>query len=367
MEKNVWKGNHAMAEAAVRAGFRFFGGYPITPASPFLEYMSDRMPEVGGVFLQGSAEVEIPCMLMGAAFAGKLSVTATSGPGFALMGEGLSAMGGGRIPSLIVFVNRTGAEAGSLPGTQDCYEVATGSLGNGGMHAFVFGPGSMQEAVDMIYAAPDIMLRYRTPVIVLADAMIAQMVEAGIEMPDFRPLPEKMHKLRFVIDRKKQVGELREVSATPRWGPFPREGFDAQANIEYNYQQNEEMYREWEKTEVQYEEYRMEDAEYVIAAWGSPARFAHDAVDQLRAEGVRVGLFRPKTLYPFPAQQLAALSPARVKGVLCVEMAVPAQFYYDVRAAVDQNIPVRSYHRILGIPNASVISDEVHALIGEVK
>lgn len=366
-EKSVWKGNHAMAEAAIRAGFRFFGGYPITPASPFLEYMSDRMPEAGGVFIQGSAEVEVPCMLMGAAFGGKLALTATSGPGFALMGEGLSAMGGGRIPALIVFVNRTGAEAGSLPGTQDCYEVSTGSLGNGGMHAFVYGPGSMQEAVDMIYEAPTIMLKYSTPVIVLVDAMIAQMVEGGILMPAYRPLPENMHTYRFVIDRARQKEELREVSATPRWGPFPREGFDAQANIEYNYQGNEAMYLQWKSDEVQYETYRMEDAEYLIAAWGSPARFAHDAVDRLRDRGVKAGLFRPKTLFPFPEHQLGALSPSQVKGILCVEMAVPAQFYYDVKAAVDQRIPVKSHHRILGLPRADVIVDEMMQFIGEVK
>lgn len=366
MESSVWKGNHAMAEAAIRAGFRFFGGYPITPASPFLEYMSDRMPEAGGVFIQGSAEVEIPCMLMGAAFAGRLSLTATSGPGFALMGEGLSAMGGGRIPSLIVFVNRTGAEAGSLPGTQDCYAVSTGSLGNGGMHAFVLGPGSMQEAVDMIYQAPDIMLKYCTPVIVLVDAMIAQMAEAGIKMPDFKPLPENMHEYRFVIDRVKQKHELREVSATPRWGPFPREGFDAQANIEYNYQENEAMYEAWKDSEVQYEEYQMRDAEYVIAAWGSPARFAHDAVDILREQGIKAGLFRPKTLFPFPEKQLAALDPQKIKGVLCVEMAVPAQFYYDVKAALNQNIPLKSYHRILGIPHADIITQQMLQFIEEV-
>ena len=235
------------------------------------------------------------------------------------------------------------------------------------MHAFVFGPGSMQEAVDMIYEAPQIMLQYRTPVIVLADAMIAQMAEAGIRMPEFRKLPEHMHEYPFVIDRARQKGELREVSATPRWGPFPREGFDAQANIEYNYQQNEAMYRTWEEQEVRFETYRLEDAEFVIAAWGSPARFAHDAVDLLRNRGIRAGLFRPQTLYPFPKKQLAALNPRQVKGVLCVEMAVPAQFYYDVKAAVHPEIPVKSYHRIHGIPYASVIEEQMSALMREVE
>lgn len=367
MERQVWKGNHAMAEAAVRAGYRFYAGYPITPASPFLEYMSDRMPEVGGVFVQCSAEVESPVMLMGATFGGKMALTATAGPGFALMMEGLAAMSGGRFPALIVMVNRTGAAAGSLPGTQDCYAAVTGSMGNGGMHAFVLGPGSMQEAVDLIYDCPEIMTKYRTPVIVIADAMIAQMAEAGIEMPPFKPLSENVWERPYVIDRAHQPGEFREVSDTPRNGPFPREGFDSQANIEWNYQKNEKMYEDWKIEEVRYEEYRMSDAEYVVCAWGSPARFAKDAIDLLRAEGIKVGLFRPVTLFPFPEHQLQALDPEKVKGVLAIELAVPAQFYYDVKAAVDQRIPVKSFHRITGITRDDEIAEEMKKFIGEVE
>lgn len=357
-----------MAEAAVRAGYRFYAGYPITPASPFLEYMSDRMEEAGGVFVQCSSEVEAPVMLMGATFAGKHALTATAGPGFALMGEGLAAMGGGRFPALIVYVNRTGAAAGSLPGTQDCYKMLTGSLGNGGMRAMVFGPGSMQEAVDLIYDAEPLMLKYRTPVIVVADGMIAQMAEAGIKMPEFRNIDdEKMYEYPFVIDRANQPGEYREVSDTPRNGPFPREGFDSQANIEWNYQKNEAMYEEWKKTEVKYEAYRCDDAEYIVVAWGSPARFAYDAVDELRGQGIKAGLFRPITLFPFPEHEMAAFDPEKVKGILAVEMAVPAQFYYDVRAAVNQDIPVKSFHRITGITRDDEIADEVKKLMEEVK
>ncbi len=354
-----------MAEAAIRAGYSFFAGYPITPASPFLEYMSDRMPAENRVFIQASAEVEVPCMMMGASYAGGLPVTATSGPGFDLMMEGLSCMGGGRTPALIVNVNRTGAAAGNLPGTQDCYEASTGSLGHGGMHAFVYGPGSMQEAVDMIYQSSEIALKYSTPVIVLVDGLIAQMLEAGIEIPDHRPLPDKMYERENVIDRPRQNGRITEVSTTPRKGPYSRDGFDAQPNIEYNYLQYEAMYEGWKDTEVLYEEYLMEDAEYVVCAWGSPARFAHDAVDLLREEGIKAGLFRPRTLFPFPEKQLKAFDPAKIKGVLCVEMAVPAQFAKDVRAAVNSSIPVRSYHRIAEIPLARIISSEVHELMKE--
>lgn len=368
MGKTIWKGNHAMAEAAIRAGYRFYAGYPITPASPFLEYMSTAMEAAGGVFVQCSSEVEAPVMLMGATFAGKHALTSTAGPGFALMGEGMAAMGGGRFPALIVYVNRTGAAAGSLPGTQDSYKMITGSLGNGGMRALVFGPGSMQEAVDLIYDAEPLMLKYRTPVIVLADGMIAQMAEAGIKMPEYRDISgENMSKYPFVIDRPNQPGELREVSDTPRNGPYARDGFDAQANIEWNYLQNEEMYEEWKRSEVRFEEYRMEDAEYVIAAWGSPARFACDAVDMLRAEGIRAGLFRPITLFPFPERRLAELDADRVKAVLAVEMAVPAQFYYDVRAAVRQKIAVKSFHRITGVIRDDEIAAELRKLAEEVK
>lgn len=366
MSTKIWKGNQAMAEAALRAGFRFYAGYPITPASPFLEYMSDRMEEVGGVFVQCSSEVEAPVMLMGATFAGKHALTATAGPGFALMGEGLAAMGGGRFPAMIVMVNRTGAAAGSLPGTQDCYEVVTGSLGNGGMHAMVFGLGSMQEAIDIIYEVPELMLKYRTPVIVIADAMIAQMAEAGIIMPDFKPLNDKMYEYPFVIDRAHQPGEYREVSDTPRNGPFPREGFDSQANIEWNYRKNEAMYEEWKETEVQCEDYMLDDAEFVIAAWGSPARFAKDAVDILRSEGHKVGLIRPITLFPFPEKQFSSLNPEKVKGVLSVELAVPAQFSKDVKAHLNQNILLKVFNRINGITRDDEIAEKVREMISEV-
>lgn len=366
-EITVWKGNHAMAEAAIRAGFRFYAGYPITPATPFLEYMSYRMAEAGGTFVQASSEVEAPAMLMGATFAGRMALTATAGPGLALMMEGLAAMGGARFPALIVMINRTGAAAGGLPGCQDCYKMVTGSLGNGGMHAFVLGPQSMQEAIDLIYEVPTLFDKYHTPVIVLADAMLAQMIEAGIKMPAYKELPTEMYKRPYVIDRPNQKGVYVEISDTPRNGPFERQGFDAQANIEWNYQNNEKMYEDWKTDEVKYEEYCMEDAEYVIAAWGSQARFAKDAVDKLRAEGIKAGMLRAITLFPFPEHQFRNLDKNKVKGVMSIELAVPSQFYFDVRASVDQDIYVKNMHRITGIYCADEIVDGVRDLMEEVR
>lgn len=324
MSKQFIKGNEAIAEAAVRAGCRFFAGYPITPQTEIPEYLSKRLFEVGGNFIQGESEIASIFMVYGVAATGIRSMTSSSGPGLALKSEGISFLAGGRIPSVIINVVRGGPAVGTIQPAQQDYLSAVKSPAPGGFRCFVLAPKSVQEAADLVYKAFDIADRYRTPVYVLADGMIGNMMEA-IELPPMRDLKDLPSKEDWRYNKYNEDGSPRILNtycATPE--------MMQERNIEM-----EKLYKEWEENEQLWEEYMLEDAEYVICAYGSSARIAKTAVKELRSEGIKAGLIRPITLFPFPAKAFEKLNYSGIKQMFSAEMSIPPQFIEDVKLHVE--------------------------------
>ncbi|MGI6349180.1 MAG: 3-methyl-2-oxobutanoate dehydrogenase subunit beta [Eubacteriaceae bacterium] len=338
-EKVVKKGNEAICEAAIRAGCRFFAGYPITPQTTATEYLSWRMPEAGGVFVQAESEVAAINMVAGSAMAGTRAMTATSGPGLSLMTEGLSVIAGTRLPTVIVNIQRSGAGIGSITGNQSDFYMVTKTLGHGGLTGLVYGPESIQESVDIMYESWDLAEKYRTPVIIMTDGVMGQMMEQ-VEMPDFKEAPD-LSEQPYVAGKRKGGRKKHLIMDSPYFGPKATQA----DNLEYNYAQYEKVYESWDENEVRYEEYMTQDAEYLIIAWGTSARVAKTAIRHLREQDVKVGLFRPITLVPFPKKQLAAIDKNKIKGILTVEMAVPSQFHNEVMHYLDKDIRVEKYRR----------------------
>lgn len=324
----LMKGNEAMSEAAVRGGANLFAGYPITPSSEMLEYFSWRMAECGGSFIQAESEVAAAAMVQAAAFAGGRSLTVTSGPGLSLMAETLNNLAMSRISALFIDVQR--AASTILPEQSD-YNYVTKSLGHNGLRGFVMAPHTVQEGVDLVYDSFDIGERLRCPVFVMSDGMIGQM-EEPVELPEFKTRTAPLH-------------------FTPPTGCEGREavtGPGQPAMLEESRWEAYNDYCRWEKEEVMYEEYMMEDAEYVIIAYGSSARICKDTVQMMREAGHKVGLFRPITLFPFPKHQIRDFKNRGIKGVLSVEMAIPPMLYEDIRPELDPTIPLRFYNRCGG-------------------
>lgn len=344
MEKKYLKGSDAIAEAAVRAGCRFYAGYPITPQTEILEYFSRRLPEVGGVFIQGESELASISMVHGAAAAGARAMTSSSGPGLSLKAEGLSGLAGMHIPAVICNAMRGGPTTGSIQGSQSDYFQATKAAGHGGFQMIVLAPSNLQEAVDLTYQAFELAERDRNPVMLLADGYIATMMEA-VELPEFR---EVDYNSRPWAVRGKGEGPRHVVSS----GSLSPESVE-QEDINMS-----EMYDTWAKNDVLVEKYLTDDAELVVAAFGTAARIARGSVDEMREEGYKIGMIRPITVNPFPYKAFEQLDASRVKCVLDVEMAIPAQMVYDVRLGVNGKIPVSTYCRSGGM---LVQSDELTA------
>lgn len=334
MSKEFIKGNEAIAEAAVRAGCRFFAGYPITPQNEVPEYLSARLPEVGGHFIQGESEIASVFMVFGVAATGIRSMTSSSGPGFALKSEGISFLAGGQIPAVLVNVSRGGPAIGTIEPAQQDYFSAVHAPAPGGFRCFVIAPQNVQEAADFVYEAFDIADKYRTPVYVLADGMIGNMMEV-VELPKMRDLAELPSNDSWRFNKYNDDGSARILSTYMPMGELMQ-----QKNKEMA-----EMYEAWEKNEQRWEEYMVDDAEYIVTAYGSSARIAKSAVKELRAEGVKVGLIRAITLFPFPKDAFAKLDYAKVKKMFCAEMSIPGQYIYDVQNAVlgqSQIIPIQT-------------------------
>lgn len=344
MEKKYMKGSDAIAEAAIRAGCRFYAGYPITPQTEVLEYFSRRLPEVGGVFIQGESELASISMVHGAAAAGARAMTSTSGPGMSLKAEGLSGLAGMHIPAVICNVMRGGPTTGSIQGAQSDYFQATKAAGHGGFQMIVLAPSNLQEAVDFTYKAFELSERDRNPVLLLADGYIATMMEA-VELPEFR---EVDYNSRTWAVRGKGEGPRHVVSS----GSLSPE-FVEQEDINMS-----KMYDTWAKNDVLVEKYLTDDAELVVAAFGTAARIAREAVDEMREGGYKIGMIRPITLNPFPYKAFEQLDVSKVKCVLDVEMSIPAQMVYDVKLGVNGKIPVSTYCRSGGM---LVQSDELIA------
>lgn len=350
MERNLMKGNEALAEAAIRAGCKCFFGYPITPQTEISAYMAKRMPKVGGVFLQAESEIAAINMVYGCASSGVRCMTSSSSPGISLKSEGVSYMAGSDLPCVIVNVMRGGPGLGGIQPSQSDYWQATRALGHGDFQILVFAPSSVQEMADYMGKAFDLSDKYRMPAMILADGLLGQMMEPvtfgseEIHTPDpsLKPWATNGHgnkrKHNIVNSLYLQAEELENLVV--------------------------ERFKRYEivKSEVHEAEcYRTDDAEIVVAAYGSVARLAKAAVDLAREAGIKAGLVRPITLWPFPVQEVKDAC-RNAKRVLCVEMSM-GQMIEDVKLALDCRVPVDFYGRTGGvIPKPSAILEQIKIL-----
>lgn len=344
------KGNEAIARAAIRYGADGYFGYPITPQSEVLETLEAEMPweTTGMVVLQAESEVASINMVYGGAATGKAVMTSSSSPGVSLMQEGISYLAASELPALIVNVMRGGPGLGTIQPSQADYFQATKGGGHGDYHLIVLAPSSVQEMADFVGLGFDLAFKYRTPAMILADGIVGQMMEKVV-LPEQRPrrTDEEIRQQCPWAITGKTAGRSHNVITSLE--------LDS-ALMEKNNERFQATYREIEKNEVRYEAYGIEDAEYLIVAFGSIARICRKAIDEARKDGIKVGIIRPITLWPFPYEAIREAS-KNVKGVLCVELNA-GQMVEDVRLAVDQNIPVCHYGRMGGIvPNPQEVLD----------
>lgn len=323
-ERVFMKGTEAIAEAAVRAGCRFFAGYPITPQNEIPEYMARRLPEVGGTFVQGESEVASVNMLYGACSTGIRAMSSSSSCGISLYSEGVSYCASARLPAVYVNVQRGGPGIGAIQPAQQDYLQATKASGNGGFRMIVLAPSTVQECVDMVYEAFDYAERDQNIVLVLTDGVIGTMMEPVV-LPPMKS-DEELKELRDAFKYRAIIGHPLGEAAYCRPGSVG-DGQEA-ANIKAA-----ALYETWEK-DVEFEEFMTEDAEIIFAAYGISARICRAVIKVLRAEGVKCGMIRPIKVSPFPYDAFANLDFNRVKGILNVEMSIPAQMRWDVDFAV---------------------------------
>lgn len=340
-EAILMKGNEAIAHAAIRCGADGYFGYPITPQSEVLETLAAEKPweTTGMVVLQAESEVAAINMIYGGAGAGKRVLTSSSSPGVALMQEGIAYMAGSEIPGLIVNVQRGGPGLGTIQPSQSDYFQATRGGGNGDYYVIVLAPNSVQEMADFVDLAFELAFKYRNPAMILSDGVIGQMMEKVV-LPEQKP--------------RKTEEEIRRLYPWATVGRTP----DRQPNIMTSLELKPEVmearnlhlqakYAEIKEKEVRYETQNTDDADYIIVAFGSAARIAEKAIELARAEGIKVGLFRPITLWPFPEKQIAQLAQGK-KGVLVAEINA-GQMVEDVRLAINGAVPVEHFGRLGGI------------------
>ncbi|WP_302214844.1 3-methyl-2-oxobutanoate dehydrogenase subunit VorB [uncultured Prevotella sp.] len=340
-EVKLMKGNEALAHAAIRCGADGYFGYPITPQTEVIETLAELKPweTTGMVVVQAESEVASINMVYGGGGAGKKVMTSSSSPGVSLMQEGISYMAGAEVPGLIVNVQRGGPGLGTIQPSQSDYFQATRGGGNGDYYVIVLAPNSVQEMADFVDLGFTLAFKYRTPAMILSDGVIGQMMEKVV-LPPIKP-------------RRTEEEILRECpwATTGRSkGRKPNVITSLELKSEVMEQRNlhlQEKYRKIRENEVRYETKFMDDAEYMIVAFGSAARIAEKAIEMARAEGIKVGLFRPITLWPFPTNEIAAAA-AKVKGILVAEINA-GQMIDDVRLAVNGKVPVEHYGRLGGI------------------
>lgn len=335
MARVLMKGCEAIAEAAVRAGCRFFAGYPITPQNEIPEYFARRLPEVGGSFVQGESEVASINMVYGAASVGVRSMTSSSSPGIALKSEGISYCAAARIPMVYANISRGGPGVGAIQPAQQDYFQATKASGNGGFEMIVLAPATVQEAVDLTCKAFELADRDRNPVLILADGVIGTMMEP-VELPEMMS-DEEIAAIRESKKKWACIGHPLDYAHRAWIQPGQWDTNKMQAV-------NEEalrLYNSWEK-DVMVEEYCTEDAEVVITAYGISGRIAKSVVEMMRAEGKKVGLIRPITVHPFPKASFEKLDYGTCRAILDVEMSIPAQLAEDVDHAVRGRCPIET-------------------------
>ena len=333
------KGNEAIGEAAIRSGCRHFFGYPITPQTELSAYMAKKMPKINGVFLQAESEVSAINMVYGAAAAGMRAMTSSSSPGISLKAEGISYLAAGDLPCVIVNIVRGGPGLGGIQPAQSDYFQAVKGGGHGDYKLIALAPASVQEMADFVGLAFELAFKYRNPAIILADGVIGQMMEKVV-LPPMKP-------------RRTDA----EVIAQCPWASTGKTK-DRKPNIitslelrpeemEKNNIRFQAKYRVIEENEVRFEEIDCENAEYLIVAFGSMARIGQKAMELAREEGIKVGMLRPITLWPFPTKAIAAYA-GKVKGMLVTELNA-GQMIEDVRLAVNGKVKVEHFGRLGGI------------------
>ncbi len=336
-ELKLMKGNEAVAEAAIRAGVDAYFGYPITPQSEVLEYLMVEQPEkrTGMVVLQAESEIAAINMVYGAAGTGKRVMTSSSSPGISLKQEGISYIAGAELPCLIVNVVRGGPGLGTIQPSQADYFQSTKGGGHGDYRLIVLAPGSVQEMSDFVKLGFELAFKYRNPVMMLSDGVIGQMMEK-VELFDQEP------RLDFFDPAWTTTGKSddreRNVITSLELDPYRQEKHNHKLQAKY---------KKIEELEVRYEEIMTEDAEYIIVAYGSSARISQKAVETARAKGIKAGLLRPITLFPFPKDIINKLAD-KVKGFLSVEMSA-GQMVEDVRLAVNGKVWVEHFGRYGGV------------------
>ncbi|RDY25542.1 3-methyl-2-oxobutanoate dehydrogenase subunit VorB [Romboutsia weinsteinii] len=350
MAKILMKGNEAFGKAAIEAGCRYFFGYPITPQNEVPEYMSKELPKVEGVFVQAESEVAAINMVYGAAGAGARVMTSSSSPGIALKQEGITYAAGAELPCVVLNVMRGGPGLGSIQPSQADYFMSTRGGGNGDYRTPVFAPATVQEAVDMIMEAFEVADFYRTPTMVVADGMIGQMMEpVEFNEPKKRDLqPKDWATIGTKGERKPNI--VNSLYLEPEI-------------LEQHCLKLEKKYKEIEKNEVQYEMYKTDDAEIVLVAYGTTSRIVKSAIEILREEGIKAGLIRPKTLWPFPFEAFDNIPNA--KSLLTVEMST-GQMIEDVQLAIQGKLPVHFHGRPGGMaPSPTEIADKAKTIVEE--
>ena len=339
----LMKGNEAMAEAALRAGCVAYFGYPITPQNEIPDYMAKWLPKSGGVFLQAESEVAAINMVYGAGGAGVRVMTSSSSPGISLMQEGLSYIACAEIPCVVVNMMRGGPGLGGILPAQSDYFQATKGGGHGDYHLLVLAPATVQEAVDITYDAFELAEQYRNPVMILGDGLLGQMMESV-------SLPQQKSSVREHPWATTGCGEdqPRIINSLYIEGDV----------MEERTRRIFEKYALMQQNEVRWEEYHTEDAQLLVAAYGSTARIARTAVARARSKGLPVGLFRPISLYPYPYRELQKAA-TNAKGILTVEMSM-GQMVEDVRLSVEGASPVVFYGRTGGmVPTPGEILQEI--------
>ncbi len=351
-ERVLMKGNEAIAQAAISAGCRHFFGYPITPQTEVAAYMSKMMPKVGGVYLQGESEVASINMVLGAAAAGVRVMTSTSSPGISLMSEGISYIAGSDVPCVIVNVQRGGPGLGGIQPSQSDYFQATRSTGHGDFHLIVFAPSTIQETVDLVNKAFDIGDKYRMPVMILSDGMLGQMMEPVV-LPEETNTAKDKPWAACGHQGKRKHNVINSLYIDPN-------------ELERLVRERFEKYKTIQATEQMAEEYMTEDADIVIVAYGASSRVSRSAVDMARKQGIKAGLIRPITLWPYPVDTIKKVAKT-AKVFLSVEMSM-GQMVDDVRLAVNGAVPVEFYGRTGGIiPTPKEVYDQIVRLNGGVQ
>ena len=343
-KKVLMKGNEAIAEAAIIAGCRHYFGYPITPQTEVAAYMAKRMPKIGGTFLQAESEVAAINMVYGVASTGKRVMTSSSSPGISLKGEGLSYLAGADLPALVVNVQRGGPGLGGIQPSQSDYFQATKGGAHGDFHMIVLAPASVQEMAELTVKGFDLADKYRMTTMILADGTMGQMMEpVSLEFEVAKEIEKPWAVTGTKMERKHNI--INSLFLKPE--ELERTNFERFAR-----------YKVIEENEVMYEEYLMDDAEICVTAFGIASRVAKNAIDEARKQGVKVGLIRPITLWPFPYEVFKKTAD-KVKAFISVELSM-GQMIEDVRLAVEGKAPVTLCNRTGGmIPSPEQVLEAI--------